>query len=456
MLSIALLLAAVSTPPATPPKGWQVRVSMSNWNPEPARCTFTFESGETRIEEIPASREVVIPRFAVLRNPEATKVDCTQPVNVKFRNSPYEDPPPVRPTSSRPRGVRDPFISSFKGAPFTEPMTGYVYMRNRWFDPRTGTFLTPDPARYLDSSNMYAYCGGDPVNCTDPTGKAGYFFDGTNNDSRKMKNPTNVAKLRKKYLEEIFYWEGVGSNVLNFIPGGLTGFGGQFRLDSMYHDLSRQYNAGDRNIDIFGFSRGAALAIAFANLIGEKGIPDFSSARTEVIPGRDGTANEVVRYSRYFRPRIRFLGIFDAVGSFGAPGGCINLGYNLNAPSNVDYVRHATSADEVRILFPLSSMYTREGRTNGNVIEKSFPGVHSDIGGGYDDNDELSRGPLAWMASEARQAGVPIGSFTPEELAVSPSATPHDSRMLMDKVAQLANRAVGGQLRRTVCHSHLP
>jgi|GEM_PF-5745563 len=63
-------------------------------------------------------------------------------------------------------------ISSFKAAPFAEPMTGLVYMRERWYDPRTGTFLSPDPAGYRDSANLNSYCHGDPVNCSDPTGLA--------------------------------------------------------------------------------------------------------------------------------------------------------------------------------------------------------------------------------------------------------------------------------------------
>ena len=45
----------------------------------------------------------------------------------------------------------------------TEPDTGgLVYMRARWMDPVTGTFLSEDPAR--DGANWFAYCGGDPVN----------------------------------------------------------------------------------------------------------------------------------------------------------------------------------------------------------------------------------------------------------------------------------------------------
>ena len=60
--------------------------------------------------------------------------------------------------------------ATFKAAPFQEPMTGMILMRDRWYDPRTGTFLSPDPLGHRDSANLYSYCGGDPVNCSDPTG----------------------------------------------------------------------------------------------------------------------------------------------------------------------------------------------------------------------------------------------------------------------------------------------
>lgn len=44
-------------------------------------------------------------------------------------------------------------------------------MRDRWYDPSTGTFLTPDPEGYGDSSNLYIFGKGDPVNNSDPTGR---------------------------------------------------------------------------------------------------------------------------------------------------------------------------------------------------------------------------------------------------------------------------------------------
>jgi RHS repeat-associated protein len=50
----------------------------------------------------------------------------------------------------------------------TEDETGLIYMRARWMDPVTGTFVSEDPAQ--DGANWYGYCGGDPVNATDTSG----------------------------------------------------------------------------------------------------------------------------------------------------------------------------------------------------------------------------------------------------------------------------------------------
>lgn len=49
-------------------------------------------------------------------------------------------------------------------------------VRERWLDPQTGSFLSPDPKGYVDSANLYAFAGGDPVNRRDPTGES-YWED---------------------------------------------------------------------------------------------------------------------------------------------------------------------------------------------------------------------------------------------------------------------------------------
>jgi len=68
-------------------------------------------------------------------------------------------------------GDADLFMAaSFHAQPFQDPFSGKNYVRERWFDPITATWMTPDPLGYLDSSNLYAFAGGDPINGRDPLG----------------------------------------------------------------------------------------------------------------------------------------------------------------------------------------------------------------------------------------------------------------------------------------------
>ncbi len=53
----------------------------------------------------------------------------------------------------------------------SDATSGLLYARARWYDPRTGRFLTPDPLGSAGTS-AYAYAGGNPVNNVDPSGMA--------------------------------------------------------------------------------------------------------------------------------------------------------------------------------------------------------------------------------------------------------------------------------------------
>ena len=59
----------------------------------------------------------------------------------------------------------DPFRYSGE---YYDAESGFIYLRNRYYDPSIGRFITEDPAR--DGLNWYAYCENNPVTYTDPTG----------------------------------------------------------------------------------------------------------------------------------------------------------------------------------------------------------------------------------------------------------------------------------------------
>jgi RHS repeat-associated protein len=51
----------------------------------------------------------------------------------------------------------------------TDP-SGLQYMRNRYYDPKTGRFTQEDPIGLAGGVNLYGFAGGDPINESDPFG----------------------------------------------------------------------------------------------------------------------------------------------------------------------------------------------------------------------------------------------------------------------------------------------
>jgi RHS repeat-associated protein len=57
---------------------------------------------------------------------------------------------------------------------YTDPTTGLIYMRARWYDPHTAQFLTRDPLGLAaGSQDPYNYTNQNPTNLIDPLGLAG-------------------------------------------------------------------------------------------------------------------------------------------------------------------------------------------------------------------------------------------------------------------------------------------
>ena len=102
-----------------------------------------------------------------------------------------------------------------------------------------------------------------------------YAFDGTwNVDEEEPSKDTNVVKFRDIYSGPVEYRPGVGTRwgALGKVLGGTLGLGGRTRIEEMYEELTTNYQKGDHDIDIIGFSRGAAMAVHFANFIADNGI----------------------------------------------------------------------------------------------------------------------------------------------------------------------------------------
>ena len=95
-----------------------------------------------------------------------------------------------------------------------------------------------------------------------------YAFDGTWNEAKDKDDShaqnTNVFRFHQAYHKhsntDDFYLPGVGTRlgVVGKIFGGAFGLGELPRLDEAYDHLCAAWAAGDRPIDIVGFSRGAA------------------------------------------------------------------------------------------------------------------------------------------------------------------------------------------------------
>ena len=147
----------------------------------------------------------------------------------------------------------------------------------------------------------------------------------------------------------------------------------------MMDRLALNCDAGDTTIDIIGFSRGAALAISFANEVARK-LPTLS---------------------------IRFIGVWDIVGEFGLPGRFVNAGHDLHLPPNAKRVYHAMALDEARSVFQLTRLSGTGRDEDERLVEVWFRGVHSDIGGG-NGNFGLNWLSLDWMYAAAIREGLPI------------------------------------------------
>ncbi len=197
--------------------------------------------------------------------------------------------------------------------------------------------------------------------------------------------------------------------------GGGLGTGGFERLEGMLYYMQaavdnffrkKKHYPKTLELDIFGFSRGAAQARHFVNVLKQDG--NFWKMK--------------VRYEKD-DIKIRTLNLFDTVGSFYTPGKDVDPGYTyyINPGWVTDSIIHFVADDEYRYNFDGQLIGTSNDteypvdRTQGKVKEFVLTGAHSDIGGGYStnlehgiSNNELSKLYLNMMYEKCVAAGVPL------------------------------------------------
>ena len=268
------------------------------------------------------------------------------------------------------------------------------------------------------------------------------YFDGTWAKPRRGKPSTNVVNLFRSVLGQDkspgqigvptpepristlkWYDPGVGTRRGNKIRGGGLGNGLSRNIREGYKFLVDNYAGGDE-IYLFGVSRGAYTARSLAGLIRK-----ISILRKEHAPNPDPDENTMISdgYEVYrlrdagpdspmsveFRERfswpgvkIKFLGVWDTVGSLGIP---LKLFSSLNderfgfhdtkLSGIIENAYHAVAIDEHRIDYQ-ATLWDPSDEPTQKVEQVWFVGAHSDVGGGSGITS-VSEIPLRWMREKA-------------------------------------------------------
>ena len=227
-----------------------------------------------------------------------------------------------------------------------------------------------------------------------------------------LKNERNSAEVKvfNIYVEgagtDAIYDGGIISKVYNW-RGSVSGKGHSgvsqlvCKAVAMVKTRLGCYKGEESNtelhFDVFGFSRGATCARLFSYLA--------VRGKNEILPCeeefKDSMASDSFKSgalqfldkSLYKSVTVDFLGLFDTVSSIGAIS---EKTYKNNV---TDYGLFSPTLDGVKSTFQLCAMdefrshfaLTDIGKViKGQNAEVFIPGCHSDVGGGYVDNDDCS------------------------------------------------------------------
>lgn len=263
--------------------------------------------------------------------------------------------------------------------------------------------------------------------------------DGTGNKFGPANS--NVIKLYSTLVinaEQVgYYHPGVGTmgaptarNRLEkswtILKGLAFGTGFLDNVGDAYRYLMNTYREGDR-IFLFGFSRGAYTARAIAGLVhtcgllcpGNEGLIPYA-LQMFAAKSKQTNAGQTIDIAHRFRDTfarkvmIEFVGVWDTVSSVGWVSDPMLLPDEGRNPI-VRVARHALAIDERRCYYrdklwgaPFSRLEP-EFEVSQDIRQVWFAGVHSDVGGSYDEQESgLSKLALEWLLQEACRAGLQI------------------------------------------------
>lgn len=151
-------------------------------------------------------------------------------------------------------------------------------------------------------------------------------------------------------------------------------------LREAVNDFNETRYGPDDTLVVFGFSRGAALARKFASML----------------------------LAEYPNCHVSFLGVFDTVAAL---GGMHRRGERIQSDvlfehgtlnERIEKAVHILSLDETRVSFE-PTLINKDAANPDRIVEVWFPGVHSDVGGGYW-FDGLSDLSLTFMMEQCHRA----------------------------------------------------
>lgn len=291
----------------------------------------------------------------------------------------------------------------------------------------------------------------------------------------ESKRETNVVRMVRALLPQhngvaqiIHYHEGVGTgNFLDRLVGGGAGVGLSASVKACYGFLVDNYHPGDE-IFLFGFSRGAFVVRSLAGMIGDVGMmrkdemARFAEVWNWYCLGKEIRRPETLDAlspHRYRNVDIECIGVWDTVGALGIPGTrlCAKT-FEFHDTALGPHVRHAFQAlaiDERRgnfqaaIWVPFDRTRRRRGAAAGamepehhgpeQVLRQMwFPGVHSNVGGGYEKHG-MSDNTFLWMVSELQgllgfDPNNIVGSLDKSPAERYPGGVLEDSRTLFWKL----------------------